>query len=90
MTKRGKDFVEVDRRPIEVRVRDALLRDVGPAVSRTPTLDLSILQGRSREWGEGFLAGIAVANLARGTRDMVAPDEEPTAPYPVVDPTLGE
>ncbi len=75
-------YTERDRRPPEVRVRDELLRDLGPLVGRPGQFQDDV----SREWVEGFMAGVTAANLARGTRDLVAPDEEPTAPYPVVDP----
>lgn len=46
------------------------------------------LDQRRRAWEQGFAAGLEVAarQLARGTRDFTA--EEPTAPYPIIDPDL--
>lgn len=86
-----KGVVEVDRRTAEVRASDERLRDQ-PAITRAPALDsiadaVSALEERQRIWERGFEAGIrAGSQLARGTRDdLAAPDEEPTAPYPILD-----
>jgi hypothetical protein len=67
--------VEVDHRSIRTKEESVRMRESRTDKSLRRVLD------QKRAWQQGFEAGL----LARGTRDMVAPDEEPTAPYPLVD-----
>lgn len=88
--------VERDRRSAESRARSDQLRDARPPSTRAtaPSADsiqesVAVLEDQQRAWERGFEAGIraATTQFARGTRDDVpAPDDEPTAPYPVIDP----
>lgn len=85
------EVVEVDRRSPEVQARSARRRDAMPSVFATSIQDsLEVMEQHARVYERGFEAGIRAANSAmrvRGTReDLVPPDEESTAPYPVVDP----
>lgn len=76
--------VEVDRRPAIVRRESEMARDQHHLDRRIR----AALDDRRRAWEQGFAAGIeaaASAQLARGTRDF---GDEPTTPYPIIDPDL--
>jgi hypothetical protein len=83
-TGRTPCIVELDRRPAAVKARDLINR-----TQRETQHAWDLQKARER----GFMDGVAAANaglaanarFARGTRDLPAPDEEPTAPYPIVD-----
>ena len=81
-----RDIVEVDRRSNIVKTEDSRMRD-----RRVDRNARDALDARRRAWQQGFTAGLEIAaqqlTLARGTRDLIAADE-PTAPYPIVDPDL--
>lgn len=82
--------LEVDHRSRLARERDDTLRSLRQPPGNTEAIERAVatLDENTRAWQRGFFAGIAVANLARGTRDFepIDPDEEPTAPYPIINP----
>lgn len=89
--------VERDRRTVEEREREDARRHtrhmsaratVPAAASESIQASVRVLEDQQRAWERGFEAGVraATTRFARGTRDqVVAPDEEPTAPYPAVE-----
>lgn len=80
------NVVERDRRSLSVRNESLRVRDERNMLDRQLK---RALDQRQRDWEAGFAAALDM--VARGTRETVAtPEDEPTAPYPIIDPTVIE
>lgn len=84
--------VEIDRRSINTRRESNRMRDERDRLDRQLS---SAIEQRRRDWSQGFAAALDLLAQqseslpTRGTRDL-DPSEEPTAPYPIIDPSVIE